>query len=1076
MRVKNVYLSAAAVFLMTVFLFVFPLKGDTNADGQSAVGAVSDTFPPMEKIDEQVKKIMEEGNMPGVSIVLIKGNEHVVIKGYGFANLENRQPVTPETLFEIGSCSKSFTALAILQLARDGLVKLDDPVSKHFPGFKGKYNGKEYDITINQLLHHVSGIRWGTFGKIPSGSSEDALTEVVKMTAGTKLIAPPGQIQLYSNTNFDIAGAVIEKASGMKYEDYMAAKVFRPLGMSHTFIGTSSGGNKDGVPMAVGYKISFGKPRPVESPVFRGNFPAGYVVTNADDMVQWLKAQLGLVETDMNALINSTHTANPLMQGVRLSPMLYSMGWYVRSGDNPWIFHGGDNPNYSAYVVFKPKEKLAVAVLANYNTLQIPANPSNMGTFFLTQRLMQLIEGKIPGEKMPVFEYKSGLDSTFSAASYVLWVLIFIVIGILLYIIVDTLRGVRRFEGFGGKKLYHMGISIVATFPVLLGLYFFPDAALGFTWDAAFAWTPGSFKTALTLLVSFLVGINVIFLVSLVFPYKDRISFRNKYIRPLPMLLFLSFVAGIASSTGMILISTSFFTELAVKYLIYYIGLSIFISILGQKIVQTKMIHIANDIVFELRMKLINKIFGTRFQKFEKIDSGRVYSTINNDTEAIANSASMVVGVITSFITALAAFVYLSAISLLATLATLFFSMLLGIFYIIVGKKSRAMMEKMRDTQNVFMKLIEGLVQGFREISLHRNKKVQYEEDVEESCDEYRRTRVSAFVKFVNANLISSSMILTLLATICIVFPRIFPDMSKARLISFIMILLYMIGPVTSIMASFPSFIRIKVSWDRIQKFMAEIPAVKDAADYKEIKTRSHKGESVESIEVEGLYFQYPGEADREGFALGPIDFKVGKGETLFLVGGNGSGKTTLAMLLTGLYLPKEGTIKINGEEIKEDDFLGEYFSAVFGKFHLFKKLYNVDIEKKHEEIEKYLETLDLKGKLELKDGSFSTIDLSGGQRKRMALLQCYLEDCPIYLFDEVAADQDPEFRKFFYRDLLMRMKEQGKIVIAVTHDDHYFDVADRIIKLDMGKIDDRVLVPGSITGALQAAQAGDAA
>jgi cyclic peptide transporter len=640
---------------------------------------------------------------------------------------------------------------------------------------------------------------------------------------------------------------------------------------------------------------------------------------------------------------------------------------------------------------------------------------------------------------------------------------------------VDTLRGVRRFEGFSGKKLYHMGISIVATLPVLLGLYFFPDAALGISWDATFAQAPGSFKTALTLLVAFLVGINVIFLLSLSFPYKDRTSFKNKYIRPLPMLFFLSFVAGIANSTAVILISTSFFTSLAVKYLIYYIGLSIFIHILGQKIVQTKMIDIANDIVFELRMKLINKIFGTRFQKFEKIDSGRVYSTINNDTEAIANSASMVVSVITNFITALAAFVYLSAISLLATLATLFFSILLGIFFIMVGKKSRSLMEKMRDTQNVLMKLIEGLVQGFREISLHYNKKVQYEEDVEESCDEYRRTRVSAFVKFINANLISSSMILMLLATICIAFPRIFPEMSTARLISFIMVLLYMIGPVTSIMASFPNFIRIKVSWDRIQKFLKEIPVIHDADDYKKIRTRSHKGETVEHIEVKGLYFQYPGEADREGFALGPIDFKVSKGEILFLVGGNGSGKTTLAMLLTGLYQPKQGTIKINGKEMEGDDFLGEYFSAVFGKFHLFKKLYNVDMEKKGEEIEKYLEILDLKGKVELKDGSFSTIDLSGGQRKRLALLQCYLEDCPIYLFDEVAADQDPEFRKFFYRDLLMRMKEQGKIVIAITHDDHYFDAANKIIKLDMGKIDDRLLVPGSISGALLARQVGDA-
>ncbi|NIM18465.1 MAG: cyclic peptide export ABC transporter [Candidatus Aminicenantes bacterium] len=1066
MREKNIYLTImAVVLLITIIIFALPLKVNADDDTEN-VGA--GTFPTPEKIEEQVKKIMEEGKIPGASIVLIKGNEHVVIKSFGYADLERQIPVTPKTLFEIGSCSKSFTALAVLQLVKDGLVKLDDPVSKYFPGFKGTFNGEEYDITINQLLHHVSGIRWETFGKIPQGSSRDALRNVVEMVSGTKLIQIPGRVFFYSNTNFDIAGAVIEEASGMSYEDYMATKVFRPLGMNHTFIGTSSGGERDGVPMALGYKISFGKPQPFESPVFRGNFPAGYVVSNANEMATWLKAQLGLVETDMKSLIESSHQPNPSMQGaMRIIPELYSLGWQVKPGDDPLISHGGANPNFTAYVGLRPKDKLGVAVMANSN--------SN-GAAFLGNRLMQLIERKISEEELAEYEYQAlYFDSQFSTASYGLGALVFIIFAIFLYIIVDTLRGVRRFEAFNLKKLFHLGVALLATFPVLLGIYFFPDALAGFTWESALAWAPGSFQTTLVLLISFLAGINVLFLLSLILPYKDQTSFRNKYIRPLPMILFLSFVSGIAGSAAVVLISISFFTQLQLIYLLYFLGMSIFISVLGQKIVQTKMITITNNIVYELRMKLINKIFGTRYQKFEKIDSGRVYSTLNNDTEAIANSASLLVGTVTNFITALAAFVYLSAISFLATLATLLFAVLLGVFYIIVGKKSRVLMEKMRDTQNVFMKLIEGLVQGFREISLHFNKKVEYETDVDKSCDEYRRTRVSAFVKFVNANLVSSSMILVLLSGICISFPRLFPEMSKPRLISFIMVLLYMIGPVTSIMASFPNFIRIKVSWDRIQKFIAEIPAIEGVDDYKEIKAVSRKGKTVDSIEAQELYFQYPGEADREGFALGPIDLKVNKGEILFLVGGNGSGKTTLAMLLTGLYLPEKGTVKINGKEIKGDDYLGEYFSAVFGKFHLFQKLYNVDMEAKRDEIEQHLETLDLRGKVELKDGSFSTIDLSGGQRKRLALLQCYLEDCPIYIFDEVAADQDPEFRRFFYRDLLQRMKEQGKIVIAVTHDDHYFDVADKIIKLDMGKIDDKVLVAGSITGVLQAAQSEDA-
>jgi ABC-type siderophore export system fused ATPase/permease subunit len=211
--------------------------------------------------------------------------------------------------------------------------------------------------------------------------------------------------------------------------------------------------------------------------------------------------------------------------------------------------------------------------------------------------------------------------------------------------------------------------------------------------------------------------------------------------------------------------------------------------------------------------------------------------------------------------------------------------------------------------------------------------------------------------------------------------------------------------------------------------------------------------QSLANIKVENLTFEYETADARERFRVGPIDFELEKGETLFLVGGNGSGKSTLAHVLTGLYIPKTGSIKIDNKEI-DSYHLGEYFSTIFSNFYLFRKLYAVDITGKEDEVEDYLEILSLKEKVQLENNAFTTVNLSGGQQKRLALLQCYLEDAPIYLFDEMAADQDPEFKRFFYRELLVKMKEQGKIVIAITHDDHYFDAADKIIKLDMGKID----------------------
>jgi ABC-type siderophore export system fused ATPase/permease subunit len=233
-----------------------------------------------------------------------------------------------------------------------------------------------------------------------------------------------------------------------------------------------------------------------------------------------------------------------------------------------------------------------------------------------------------------------------------------------------------------------------------------------------------------------------------------------------------------------------------------------------------------------------------------------------------------------------------------------------------------------------------------------------------------------------------------------------------------------------------------------------------------DLKKLDNLHQEVDSLKVQGLMFAYEPEDEEheKGFAVGPIDFEVKKGEALFIIGGNGSGKTTIAKLITGLYTGDKGSIKINNVEI-DNTRIGEYFSTIYSNYHLFKKIYGVDIDGKEPEIQKYLKILNLEEKVQLNNGSFSTLDLSGGQRKRLALMQCCLEDRPIYLFDEVAADQDPEFRRFFYREMLTKMKQKGKIVIAITHDDHYFDVADKIIKMDMGKIssqDISDLCPGS--------------
>jgi putative ATP-binding cassette transporter len=181
----------------------------------------------------------------------------------------------------------------------------------------------------------------------------------------------------------------------------------------------------------------------------------------------------------------------------------------------------------------------------------------------------------------------------------------------------------------------------------------------------------------------------------------------------------------------------------------------------------------------------------------------------------------------------------------------------------------------------------------------------------------------------------------------------------------------------------------------------------------------------------------------------------------VFIMGGNGRGKSTLAKLITGLYIPESGKFFLDDQPItyKNREWDRQHFSAIYSDFYLFERLVgmtNHDLDKQAAE---YWREFHLENKVQVKDGVLLTTALSQGQRKRLALLTAYLEDRPIYLFDEWASDQDPFFRDIFYKQLLPELKRRGKTVFVISHDDRYFDIADRAIKLDYGKVEDYRLV-----------------
>jgi cyclic peptide transporter len=982
--------------------------------------------PSMEKIASEIPGLMKEADIPGLSLAIVMGKQ-VYVKGFGYADLEKKKPVTPESRFELASCSKAFTALSVLKLREQGLINLEDPVSIYLPWFYVKYKKGRPEITIRQLLNHTSGIPEKSIGRIPIKDHPDALERTVKNLVGIELAHQPGTQFQYATVNYDILGLIVETVSGTTFSDYMLKNVFQPLGLAHTTVGRDNSHST----MAAGYKIGFYRPLRYDAPVYRGNHPAGYVVSNGTDMARWLQLQLGVVQTDLHPLIQETQTLNSHVPLDLSTLSTYMMGWRASIRGDGTIFHSGLNPNFSSYIAFKPREKFGIAVLVNSNSSY---------TTPLGNHIMRVLAGfadvKAP---TPV----SGLDKPCSLITFILGLYLVFSVVYLLLTLLGIFKGTRRFEPLGYRKILSCIVSIFLGGLVVFGIYLIPRAIIDSSWAFAVIWTPLSLPVAAVLAILSLAVSYINASLILIFPHTSKLK------NSAPFIIILSALAGFTGGLTLLLIFNSFSDSVSLLYILYYLGASLVIVTASGKWAQSKLITLTNDLVYDLRMKLLNRVLSTTFQKFEKIDSGRVYATLNNDTEVLAGAPGLVVNVVSQLAIVIFVFIYLATLSLIPTLFTLLFIGVVVVIYSIVSKGINRLFEEVRDTQNVFMRLIEGLVKGYKELSLNRNIKKEYNEEVRETCDEYRQKRNISLIRFLHTRLFTAFMLYALLITVSIAFRYLFPQIKLFTLIAFAVALIYVIGPINVIMGAVPNTMRLRIAWKRIKGFLNDLQYVKN---YKEavLVTRERL---VGRLKANDLMFSYDAENERERFTVGPINFEVGKGEVLFIIGGNGSGKTTLAKLITGLYLPDSGKIEIDDAELSQQE-LGECFSAVFSDFHLFKRLYNIDLDARERVIEKHLDELDLDSKVAIEDHSFSTIDLSGGQRKRLALFKVYLENNPVYLFDEIAAGQDPDFRKFFYRELIPRMKKDGKIVIAITHDDHYFDAADKIIKMDMGKIE----------------------
>lgn len=453
-----------------------------------------------------------------------------------------------------------------------------------------------------------------------------------------------------------------------------------------------------------------------------------------------------------------------------------------------------------------------------------------------------------------------------------------------------------------------------------------------------------------------------------------------------------------------------------------------------------------------LRRDLIRKILSVPLRNLEEIGTSRVLVGLTDDVLNITQALLAIPLVSVNVAMLLGGAVYLGWLSWQILLGIVALIVLGAFGYRLIVASAFRYLTLARDEEDKLFRYFRAVTDGIKELKLHRSRRgVFLTQNIQSTTEIFHRHNVSAECRFILAQSWSHLLYFALIGLIIFLVPS-FIRLNPQTLTGFVITTLSLMGPMAGVLSSLSLFGRANVALRKVEELGVSL------TDHSTEDCPTDEPEpelSFERLELRGVVHSYHREQDDSHFVLGPINLSFRPGELVFLVGGNGSGKSTLAKLITGLYVPEGGEIRLDGEVInnRSRDNYRQLFSAVFADFYLFDNLLGLKRPELDAEAGEYLEQLHLRHKVQIKDGVLSTTAVSQGQRKRLALLTAYLEDRPFYLFDEWASDQDPCFKNVFYTQLLPDLKARGKTILVITHDDKYFDVADRIVKLDYGKL-----------------------
>lgn len=505
----------------------------------------------------------------------------------------------------------------------------------------------------------------------------------------------------------------------------------------------------------------------------------------------------------------------------------------------------------------------------------------------------------------------------------------------------------------------------------------------------------------------------------------------------------LAIINEAAQSTTAESVNIRYFTLFVIAMALYIICL---------RVSSREMSRVMIDVVHRIRLRVTGKVQNSELLVLEHIGKNRILSAITQEATTIAGSGGNVIGGLQAAIVVFFAFFYIAWLSLPAFFLTLL-TATVGIAIVQQSRaQSRKWMTATKGKEVEFLNYTTDAIEGFKEAKLNTQRRLDLRADLERCSTDITDLRIKTENLATGNTILAQSAFYVLIASVVFVLPQLIPTYAQV-VIEITTAILFIIGPLKLIIGLVPYFVMCDEATRAIVTLERALDETDALARAGATPAPAAPIAGFRTLALDAVTFAYR-HKDTEVFAMGPLSFTIQAGQIVFVIGGNGSGKSTMLKVLAGLYPPDRGHLVVDGAPVTPEGIqpYREMFAAIFTDFHLFERLYGL-LGTDRETLSALLTEMQLGDKVQAVDDRWSTLDLSTGQRKRLALVVSLLDRRPLLVFDELAADQDPEFRQFLYEVLLPRLRAEGRTIIAATHDDRYFHVADTVIKMEHGKV-----------------------